>query len=158
MTDNFIALEQRFNALLKNISPQQRKTLAQQIGRQLAQSQRQRIKSQKNPDGSAFEPRRARKVRSKKGRIKTQAMFKKLGTARFMRTKNSAEQVNIGYLGGNAAIANVHQYGLKSLVRRDRDYQVQYAQRELLGFSDNDVKLVEELILAALANQMTKIK
>lgn len=149
MTDNLLELEQCFNALLRQISPQQQRKLAQQIGRQLAQNQRRRIQAQQNPDGSQFAPRK-RKLRSKKGRIKAQAMFMKLRTARFMRTKTTAEGVQIGYTGANAKIANVHQYGLNSRVSPNSNKKVQYDQRELLGFSAEDREMIEDLVIRAL--------
>jgi phage virion morphogenesis protein len=150
--NGLLQLEQRLNALLANISPKQRRQLAMKIGRQLAQSQRRRIKAQQNPDGSDFEPRKRQKERSKKGRIKQLAMFKKLGTARFMKTRSNADQVSIVFSGSNATIANVHQYGLHSRVRKDRDYKIKYAQRELLGFTDYDLEVIEKLVYEGIAN------
>lgn len=149
MTDE-LSLEQRFSALLANISPQNRRALAKNIGKKLAQSQRQRISQQKNPDGSSYTPRK-RQIRGKKGRIKRQAMFNKLKSARFMKTRTNANQVSISFRGGNATIANVHQFGLKSRVSPQSDYKVQYAQRELLGFTDQDLEMIEDEVLEALS-------
>lgn len=56
----------KFAALLNNLSPAARRELARKIGRNLVQSQRQRITAQQNPDGTAFAPRKQHKLRKKK--------------------------------------------------------------------------------------------
>lgn len=142
-------LQARLNALIAQLSPQKRVRLARDIGRQLATSQRQRIARQQNPDGSAFAPRKAQK--SRKGSIKKQAMFRKLRTARFMRLRTNADGVELGYTGQNAHIATVHQYGLASKVNPNANWKVKYEQRELLGFRDEDLEIVEGLVLQYLA-------
>ncbi|MFW9292438.1 phage virion morphogenesis protein, partial [Glaesserella parasuis] len=48
-TDDIIKVKSAFNALLKNISKPRRRLLYQQIGRELARSQRRRITAQQNP-------------------------------------------------------------------------------------------------------------
>ncbi|MCW9699831.1 phage virion morphogenesis protein [Avibacterium sp. 20-129] len=142
----------RLNALINNLKPQARRVLARNIGQQLRKSQAKRIQTQKNPDGTAFEPRKPQKqLRKKKGRIKRKAMFAKLRTTKHLRFRAEANAINIGFNGGSAAIANIHQQGLKARVRKDRDYKVQYAQRELLGFSDEDKELIEGLVIEQLS-------
>lgn len=143
-------LHNRLDALIANLTPQKRSQLAREVGRELAKSQRQRIARQQNPDGSRYAPRR---VQSKKGSIKSGAMFAKLKTARLMRTKTTADGVEIGYQGQNAFIAEVHQYGKMSRVHPRFDWRVQYEQRELLGFSESDVAMIEELVIKHLASQ-----
>lgn len=142
-------LQARLDALIAQLSPQKRVRLARDIGRQLATSQRQRIARQQNPDGSAFAPRKPQK--SRKGSIKKRAMFAKLRTARFMRIRTNADGVEIGYTGQNAHIAAVHQYGLESKVNRRANWKVKYDRRELLGFNDDDLEIVEGLVLQYLA-------
>lgn len=142
----------KLNALINNLSPQARRTLAKNIGQQLRKSQQKRIASQQNPDGTAFEPRKKTKqLGKKKGRIKRQAMFAKLRTARHLKLNTTQQHINIGFQGSSATIANIHQQGLKARVRKDRDYKVQYAQRELLGFTDEDKKLIEDLVIEQLS-------
>ena len=142
-----------FDALISNLSKQNRHFLYMRIGRKLAQNQRKRISQQQNPDGTAFEPRKQKpqKLRKKKGRIKRQAMFAKLKTARFLKVKTSAEGVTVGFNGSAAHIAAVHQYGLMSAPSKKASYKVKYAQRELLGFTDEDVEMVEQEIVKMLA-------
>ncbi|OOS00650.1 phage virion morphogenesis protein [Canicola haemoglobinophilus] len=149
--DEMLQVKTAFDALLKNISKERRRLLYQQIGRALAQSQRRRIKAQQNPDGSAYAPRK-KKVRSKKGRIKAQTMFKKISQAKHMKLRYQKEGIELGFSGNTAYIANIHQYGLKARVERNKEHKVQYAQRELLGFTEQDREMIEDFVVKALAD------
>jgi len=60
MTDDLAELERIAGALLRGISSGQRRTLMRRMARELAISQRQRITAQRQPDGSAFEARKAK--------------------------------------------------------------------------------------------------
>lgn len=145
-------VQAKLTALIANLSPQARRQLGRKIGQALRKSQSNRITRQQNPDGSAFEPRKPRKeFGKKKGRIKRKAMFAKLRTARHLKVRSNGNEVSVGFNGSSAAIAAVHQYGLKGTVNRNKGVKVQYAQRELLGFSDEDVELIENLILEQLS-------
>lgn len=144
-----LQLQNKLDALIGQLSPQKRSQLAREIGRQLAQSQRERISQQRNPDGSAFAPRKVQQL-SKRGTIRNRAMFSKLKTARFMRTKTTADSVEIGYSGQNAFIAEVHQYGRFARVLRNASWQVKYDKRELLGFSDEDIEKIKDLVIKYL--------
>ncbi|OOF47956.1 phage virion morphogenesis protein [Rodentibacter trehalosifermentans] len=152
MSDNIQQVKLAFAELLKNISKPRRRLLYQQIGRELARNQRRRIKAQQNPDGSNYDPRKPRKqFGKKKGRIKRQLMFRKLVTPAHMKLRYEQDGLSLGFYGGDAVIASVHQYGLKSSPSKNKDFKVQYAQRELLGFSDEDVEMIERFVIKALA-------
>lgn len=145
-------VQAKLTALINNLSPQARRQLARNIGQALRKNQQARIARQENPDGTAFEPRKPRKeFGKKKGRIKRKAMFAKLRTAKHLKIRANGNEVSVGFNGSSAAIAAVHQYGLKGTVNRNKGVKVQYAQRELLGFSDEDVELIENLILEQLS-------
>lgn len=145
-------IQAKLTALIANLSPQARRSLARKIGQALRKSQANRIARQQNPDGSAFEPRKPRKdFRKKQGRIKRKAMFAKLRTARHLKVRSNGNEVSVGFNGASAAIAAVHQYGLQGTVDKNKGFKVQYAQRELLGFSESDVELIEGLILEQLS-------
>lgn len=146
-------LHNRLDALIANLSPQKRSQLAREVGRELAKSQRQRIARQQNPDGTPYEPRKRQRIKSKKGSVKANAMFAKLRTARLMKTQTNADGVEIGYTGQNAFIAEVHQYGKSARVQPRANWKVKYERRELLGFSDEDVGLVEALAVKCLAGE-----
>ncbi|WP_439257138.1 phage virion morphogenesis protein [Lonepinella sp. BR2271] len=147
-------IQAKFTALLANISPQQRRKLARDIGFKLRKSQADRIAKQQNPDGTAYEPRKPQRVSKKaknaKGRVKRKAMFAKLRTARFFKVRSNQAEVSVGFSGSGSTIANVHQYGLSSRVQRKSERKVKYAQRELLGFTKNDEELIEDLVITHL--------
>lgn len=152
MSDGIEQVKLAFTDLLKNISKPRRRLLYQQIGRELARNQRRRIKAQQNPDGSPFEPRKKRKQFSKKkGRIKNQLMFKKIVSPSHLKLRYEQESISLGFYGGDAAIANIHQYGLYSSPSKYKDFKVKYAQRELLGFSEEDIEMIERFVIKAIA-------
>ena len=145
-------LQAKLTALINNLSPQARRQLARNIGQALRKSQSQRIARNQNPDGTAFEPRKPRKdFRKKQGRIKRKAMFAKLRTAQHLKVRSNGNEVSVGFNGASAAIAAVHQYGLQGTVDKNKGFKVQYAQRELLGFAESDVELIENLIIEQLS-------
>lgn len=148
MADNLRALEDWAGALLAKLQPGARRQLNQQIGRELRRSQQQRIAAQRNPDGSAFAPRKPRQLRAKKGRIKRK-MFAKLRQAKHLKVQSSADTIAIGFMGRVARIARVHQYGLRDRPERGQA-DVQYDRRELLGFTDADLDLIRDRLLEHL--------
>ena len=145
-------VQAKLNALINNLSPQSRRQLARNIGQSLRKNQQARIARQENPDGTAFEPRKTRKeFGKKKGRIKRKAMFAKLRTARYFKIQSNANEVSVGFNGSSAMIAKVHQYGLMSSPSKTKDFKVRYAQRELLGFSQSDLDIIEDLVIEQLS-------
>ena len=145
-------VQAKLTALINNLSPQARRQLARNIGQALRKNQQARIARQENPDGTAFEPRKPRKeFGKKKGRIKRKAMFVKLRTARYFKIQSNANEVSVGFNGSSSMIAKVHQYGLMSSPSKTKDFKVRYAQRELLGFSQSDLDVIEDLVLAQLS-------
>ena len=145
-------VQAKLTALINNLSPQARRQLARNIGQALRKSQQARIARQQNPDGTAFEPRKPQKqFGKKKGRIKRKAMFAKLRTAKYLKVRSNANEVAVGFTESSSIIANIHQYGLIGTVNKKHGLKVQYAQRELLGFSESDVELIENLIIEQLS-------
>ena len=143
-------LEAKFSALIANLSASKRQALSRNLGRALLVSQRRRITAQQNPDGSRYEPRKPQKIRRKKGRIRRRAMFVKLKTARFLKVRSSSNEVTVGFGGRASTIAEVHQYG-KAVTMGKRRKRVTLPQRELVGFSDEDRALIEELVIEQLS-------
>lgn len=145
-------VQAKLTALINNLSPQARRQLARNIGQALRKNQQARIARQENPDGTTFEPRKPRKeFGKKKGRIKRKAMFAKLRTARYFKIQSNANEVSVGFPGPSSTIAKIHQYGLMSSPSKTKDFKVRYAQRELLGFSQSDLDVIEDLVLAQLS-------
>lgn len=148
MADDLRALEDWAGALLAKLEPGARRQLNQQIGRELRRSQQQRVAAQRNPDGTAYAPRKPRKLRSKQGRIKRQ-MFSKLRQARHLKLRSTADAIAVSFMGRVARIARVHQYGLRDRPERGQA-EVQYERRELLGFTDADLELIRDQLLQHL--------
>lgn len=151
MADDLRALEDWAGALLAQLQPAERRKVTSTIARDLRRSQQQRIAAQRNADGTPFAPRKPRQeLRAKAGRIKRRRqMFTKLRTARYLRLQSDASTIAIGFAGRLSRIARIHQYGL-----RDRPApgapDVQYARRELLGFTDADLELIRDRLLEHL--------
>ncbi|MBP5108659.1 phage virion morphogenesis protein [Pseudomonas protegens] len=147
------ALEDWAAGLLGQLQPAARNQLARSIGQALRRSQQQRIIAQRNPDGSKYAPRKQRNLRGKQGRIKRQVqMFKKLRTASFLKVQGDGNAISVGFTGRVARIARVHQYGLKDRAERGAP-EVKYEQREVLGFTNEDLDLIRDSLLKKLTSQ-----
>lgn len=46
----------------------------------------------------------------------------------------------------------MHQYGLYSKLSEYKNFKVKYAQRELLGFTEEDIEMIERFVLKAIAD------
>ncbi|OZI23024.1 phage virion morphogenesis protein [Bordetella genomosp. 9] len=149
----FTQLEKWAGALLARLSPAEQRKVNQKIAIALRRSQAARIAGQRNPDGTPFEPRRTRKnLRGKKGRIKKRAMFVRLRNNRNLKAKATPGDISVGFFGRVARIARVHQYGLRDRPARGME-DVQYPTRELLGFTDDDIDLIRDMLLRHLAGE-----
>lgn len=146
--DNIHQVEDWLNALLEKLNPAERRKLMGDVAKKLRQQQQQNIRMQKNPDGSGFEPRKV-SGRTKQGRIKRQ-MFSKLRTARYMKTRTTADIAEVAFDGKVQRIARVHHYGLRDRVRKNGPV-VTYARRELLGLTDVSENTVKNIILEFLS-------
>ncbi|HDL8485697.1 TPA: phage virion morphogenesis protein [Yersinia enterocolitica] len=131
--------------LIASLTP---KALAATIAKRLRASQQQRIKRQQAPDGTPYAARKSQPLRKPKGRIKRE-MFAKLRTARYMKTNSSPDEAVVEFAGRVERMAAVHHFGL-----RDRpnmhSKDVQYDERPLLGFSQQDIAIVENTVMESL--------
>ncbi|EMG9650131.1 MULTISPECIES: phage virion morphogenesis protein [Enterobacter] len=145
---DFKPFDNQLAGLLAALSPSGRRKLAGEIAKQLRTAQQQRIKQQKAPDGSPYQARKRQPLRAKKGRIK-RAMFQKLRTNRYMKASGRENGAVVEFTGKVQRIARVHQYGLKDRPNpHSRD--VQYPERQLMGISSRDKRLIEVLVLEYL--------
>ncbi|MCS2161014.1 phage virion morphogenesis protein [Scandinavium sp. H11S7] len=143
------ALQERLAGLIASLSPTARRKMAADIAKRLRTSQQRRIKQQQAPDGTPYAARKRQPVRNKKGRIKRE-MFSKLRTNRYMKAKATDSAAVVEFTGKVQRMAQVHQYGLKDRPNRhSRD--VQYDSRPLLGFSPDDERLIEAVIIDHLS-------
>lgn len=136
--DNWLA------ALLANLEPAARNRMMRQLAQELRRSQQQNIRLQRNPDGTAFEPRRVT-ARSKKGRIKRQ-MFAKLRTTKYLKTAATADSASVQFDGKVQRIARVHHYGLRDRVRSNGPL-VRYEKRRLLGVNNKINGMISGMLL-----------
>lgn len=144
-------LEDWAGALLVKIEPKERRKINQTIARELRRSQQQRIKAQRNPDGTAYAPRKKPLQRTKKGRIKQKIMFHRLSMAARLKMNSTANAVGIAFMSRNARIARVHQYGLHDSPG-GKSPRVKYDKRELLGFTDKDLDMIRDRLIDHLGN------
>lgn len=148
MANDLDALEDWASVLLQQLQPAARSKLTRTLAQQLRRSQQQRVKQQRNPDGSPFAARKPRELRAKTGRIKRQAkLFQKMPKARYLNAKGDGQSITVGFTGRVARIARVHQYGLKDRAEANAP-QVHYKKREALGFTSQDLELIRDVLLA----------
>ena len=149
--DDLSLLEGWVQPLINGVDRKSRTAMARQIAREVRKEQQQRIKAQRNPDGTAYVPRR--KQRNKRGKIKRQAMFAKIRTARYMKAKGTANSAVIQFVGPVAKIAEVHQYGLRDRIDRNKPRTHKYDARQLLGVTDRTRRLVSDIVVEALSHK-----
>lgn len=142
------ALTEHLGSMLIKLSDVERRKLETEIARKLRASQKKRITAQKNADGSSYIPRKSA-LRSKKNKIKNK-MFNLIKNAKYMRIQRTPQGVAVGFTNRLAFIARVHQFGLKDKVDKDGP-TVKYASRELLGFTDTEINMIESSVLEYLA-------
>lgn len=155
MEDELLAIEAWAGPMLSALGNSERRALLLDIGRELRRSQQRRIADQANPDGTPYAPRkkrvdRSKGLREKAGRIKREAMFRKLRAAKFLKVEATAEGLSVGYSGRAAYVARVHQEGLSERVARGGP-QYTYPKRSLLGFTDPDRAMIVDKLLAHFA-------
>jgi len=141
--------DDKLAGLLASLSPAGRRKMAAEIAKKLRASQQQRIKQQKAPDGTPYAARKRQPVRGKKGRVKRE-MFAKLRTARYLKTKSSSEAAVVEFAGRVQRIARVHQEGLLDKPNK-YSVPVRYETRHLLGFSDIERRVIEDVIISEIA-------
>ena len=142
------ALVEYLGTMLNQLSDAERRKLESNIGRKLRASQKSRITKQQSPDGSAYVPRKFR-LRDKKNKIKNK-MFNVIKNAKYMRLQKTPQGVAIGFSGRVAFIAGIHHYGLKGKVDKDGP-TVKYASRELLGFTHQEMSMIEDEVIQYIA-------
>lgn len=145
---NLKHIESWLDDLLKQLAPPARRKLMRDVAMELRKQQQSNIAMQKNPDGSAFEPRKS-SGRAKQGRVRRK-MFSKLRTARYMKASSTADSAEVKFDPRANRIARVHHYGLRDRVSKFGP-EVTYARRELLGITDVSEETVLDIILTHLS-------
>ncbi|RQW71330.1 phage virion morphogenesis protein [Halomonas sp. YLB-10] len=151
MADDLQELADWAGPLLARLDAKERRALARSLARELRRGQRERIKAQRNPDGSEFAPRQPQKWRARQGGIRRRAMFGKLATAKWLKATAQGDTAVVGFFGNVARIAKTHQYGLRDRVDRNGP-TIEYPQRELLGFTEADRTRIRDALIEHLAS------
>ncbi|HIG6779101.1 phage virion morphogenesis protein [Klebsiella pneumoniae] len=132
------------DALLAELEPAARKRMMRDLAQQLRRSQQKNIRMQRNPDGTAYEPRRVT-ARTKQGRIRQQ-MFAKLRTTKYLKTFASQEAASVEFESRVQRIARVHHFGLRDRVS-SKGPEVKYSQRRLLGFNNEEEVNIKDILI-----------
>lgn len=138
---NVDELIETITPLILQMHPAGRAVLMAKLALELHRSQARRITQQRNPDGTTFQ--RRKNIRDSNGDIRLR-MFNKIRTYRFLKEQHTADYVAIGFVGRIARIARVHQFGLNDRPGKGQNF-IRYPKRELLGFSPEDIRLIERL-------------
>ena len=88
---------------------------------------------------------------TRRNTTKSDPMFRRLRTARFLKANATPEGAEVGFSGVAARIARVHQFGLRDKVNRKTGLSASYPARQLLGFSAADEAGISQLITDHLA-------
>lgn len=142
--NNFSLLNQWLDQFAEQLQPGQKRYLMRMISQGLRVRMRDRIKQQKDPDGRRFIPRKRDQI----GKIKRSgAMFQNIG--RHIKTQYSDTKASVGFNGATGRIATIHQYG-KVDRPTSKAKPTRYEKRELVGFSEDDIKYIEQTIIEFL--------
>ncbi len=135
------------DALLASMTPAARRQLAGEMARTLRASQAQRIRANRQPDGSPMAPRKPQpNLKQGRGRLRRK-MFFKISSPAWLKARASEQQAVVEFVGTANRLATIHQYGLKD---RIKGREIRYPARELLGITHQEVEQLEELLLAHL--------
>lgn len=132
------------DALLAGLEPAARKRMMRELAQQLRRSQQKNIRMQRNPDGTAYEPRRVT-ARTKQGRIRRQ-MFAKLRTTKYLKAVASQDSASVEFESRVQRIARVHHFGLRDRVS-SKGPEVKYSQRRLLGFNNEEEVNIKDILI-----------
>ncbi|RGE46123.1 phage virion morphogenesis protein [Comamonas testosteroni] len=149
MADDLQQLEDWLVPLLRRLEPTQRTQLAREVARSVRKANQQTMAAQKTPDGEAWEPRKHR-ARDAKGKLRQGPMFRKLRTARNLKTKAFSNEAVVQFVGFAARIARVHHFGLRDFVSPG-GAQYDYPARPLIGISEQQIEQIRDLTLAYIA-------
>ncbi len=145
--DDLSRLTHWADGLLASMEPTARRQLAGEMARTLRASQAQRIRANRQPDGSPMAPRKPQpKLKQGRGRLRRK-MFFKISNPAWLKARASEQQAVVEFVGTANRLATIHQYGLKD---RIKGREIRYPARELLGITHQEVEKLEELLLAHL--------
>lgn len=147
MAGDFSQLEAYCSGIIASLQPAERRQLARRIATDLRQANAKQIAAQLNPDGTRFAPR---KLRQKKGSLR-RSMFAKLRLAKWLKTEATPSHAVVSFANHVQRIAQVHHYGLRDRVFKNKTMTADYPERQLLGFNASNIDQIKEAVLIHLA-------
>lgn len=145
--DDLSRLTSWADGLLASMEPAARRQLASEMARTLRASQAQRIRANRQPDGSPMAPRKPQpKLKQGRGRLRRK-MFFKISNPTWLKARASEQQAVVEFVGTANRLATIHQYGLKD---RIKGREISYPARELLGITEQERDQLETTLLAHL--------
>lgn len=149
ITDDLNRLTSWADGLLASMEPAARRQLAGEMARTLRASQAQRIRANRQPDGSPMAPRKPQpKLKTNRGRLRRK-MFFKISSPAWLKARANEHQALVEFAGTANRLATIHQYGLKD---RIKGREISYPARELLGITEQELDQLETTLLAHLTN------
>ncbi|PTT44879.1 phage virion morphogenesis protein [Aeromonas sp. HMWF016] len=143
MADALQQLGDQAAALLNQLSATERRKLAAELARTMRATQAERIRANKQPDGTPMTPR---KPRAKRGAIRRK-MFAKLVKPAWFKATATANEAAVEFTGSANRLATVHHFGLRDKINGK---EVQYPERQLIGITDADIDRIEDRLLQHL--------
>ncbi len=155
MSEDLRDLERWLGEIIAGLAPAKRLRMATKVGQALRRANLQRIAANVEPDGTAMERRKPRFGRRKQLRKSAGGkMFKGLRLTRNWTVKADADGVELAPTNGLIdRIAAISHYGEEATVGRLRNgkrIRVRYAERRLLGLSDDDLSLLTDAAAALI--------
>ncbi|MDU7777644.1 MAG: phage virion morphogenesis protein [Aeromonas caviae] len=145
--DDLSRLTNWADGLLAAMEPAARRQLAGEMARTLRASQAQRIRANRQPDGSPMAPRKPQpKLKKNRGRLRRK-MFFKISSPAWLKARANEHQAVVEFVGTANRLATIHQYGLKD---RIKGREISYPARELLGITEQERDQLETTLLAHL--------
>lgn len=133
--------------LLHKLEPAERAKLMRSISRFARERNQKRIRSQIEPDGNRFTPRKPSLRRT--GNIKRGAMFTKLRLNKFLMQTSTASNAEVFWAGRTGRIAQMHHFGKQETINGKK---YDYPSRHLLGLNNIDEDDMMDMILQHLGN------
>lgn len=147
MTDALEQLGQQAEALIGKLSAPERRKLAAELARTMRATQAERIRANKQPDGTAMTPRKPQpRLRDRRGGTRRK-MFAKLVKPAWFKATATATEAAVEFKGSANRLATVHHFGLRDKINGKA---VQYPERQLIGITDADIDRVEDALLKHL--------
>ncbi|WP_421212568.1 phage virion morphogenesis protein [Aeromonas sp. 600479] len=147
MTDALEQLGRQAEALIGKLSATERRKLAAELARTMRATQAERIRANKQPDGTSMTPRKPQpRLRDRRGGTRRK-MFAKLVKPAWFKATATANEAAVEFKGSANRLAIVHHFGLRDKINGK---EVQYPERQLFGITETDINRVEDSLLSHL--------